>query len=110
LFQSLGQPRCAACCGWFFGPRSRRASTSWRSWCCGSPLDDSPERPRSLATGNFLVVGVATAQPSMLTARAATRMSVTIEIDDWISISSFAHDVSGNVSLGLNADAFVNER
>jgi hypothetical protein len=45
----------------------------------------------------------------MLTARAATRISVTIEIEDWISISSFAHDVSGTVSLGLKADAFVND-
>ena len=48
-------------------------------------------------------------QPSMLTARAATSTTVTIETQDWTSISSFAQRVKGSVSLGLNADAFVNE-
>ena len=48
-------------------------------------------------------------QPSMLTARAATSTTVTIETHDWSSISSFTQRVSGSVSLGLNADAFVKE-
>jgi hypothetical protein len=46
----------------------------------------------------------------MLTARAATRISVTIEIADCRSMRSFARAVNGSVSVGLNADAFVNER
>ena len=44
----------------------------------------------------------------MLTARAATSSSVTIEMADWSSISIFARRVSGSVSVGLKALAFVN--
>ena len=45
----------------------------------------------------------------MLTARAATSSNVRIERPDCTSISSFAQRVSGIVSVGLNALAFVNE-
>jgi len=40
---------------------------------------------------------------SMLIARDATTMTVTIDIVLWIIISSFARLVRGNISVGLNA-------
>ena len=46
----------------------------------------------------------------ILTARAATRRIVTAEIVDSESISSFAQRVSGSVSVGLKAVAFVKPR
>jgi hypothetical protein len=54
--------------------------------------------------------GASSPQPSMFTARAATSTSVTIEIDDCSNINSFAFGVSGSVSAGLNAEAFVNDK
>jgi hypothetical protein len=45
----------------------------------------------------------------MLTARAATRRTVTEESDDSVSIISFALRVSGIASVGENAIEFVNE-
>ena len=45
----------------------------------------------------------------MLTARAATRSSVSSEIVDSTSISCFAVRDSGIVSVGLKALEFVNE-
>lgn len=47
--------------------------------------------------------------PRIFTARAATSATVIREARDWIIISTFAHSVSGMVSVGLNAVAFVNE-
>ena len=44
------------------------------------------------------------------TARDATRAIVTSEIVDSVIISSFALTVSGKVSAGENAVAFVNAR
>jgi len=43
----------------------------------------------------------------MLTARAATRMSVRIETVDGVSMSSFAQRVRGMVSVGLKALALA---
>jgi hypothetical protein len=34
---------------------------------------------------------------------------VRSDASDWIIIRTFAHAVSGMVSVGLNAEAFVNE-
>jgi hypothetical protein len=45
----------------------------------------------------------------MLTARETTTATVTNEARDWSIISSFAHVVSGIVSVGLNAVALVND-
>ena len=45
----------------------------------------------------------------MLTARAMTRATVSSEASDCTIIRSFAHGVSGMVSVGLNAVALVNE-
>jgi hypothetical protein len=44
----------------------------------------------------------------MFTARETTRPIVTSETSDWSAIISFALTVSGIVSVGLNAVAFVN--
>ena len=71
-----------------------------------------PHRAASLASvrgRRFGTVGAGAGQARMLTARAATSSSVTSETVDWISISCFAVRVSGIVSVGLNALAFVNE-
>ena len=46
-------------------------------------------------------------QPRTLTARAITSRVVIRAISDWIAISSFASALSGSVSVGLNAVAFV---
>ena len=43
----------------------------------------------------------------MLTARATTRATVTIETEDWAVIANFAHRDIGIVSVGLNAVALV---
>jgi len=48
-------------------------------------------------------------QLRMLTAREITRATVSSEASDCSIISSFAHGVSGMVSVGLNAVALVNE-
>ena len=45
----------------------------------------------------------------MFTARPATMTTVVIEARAWISIRSLARDVSGIVSVGLKAVAFVND-
>ena len=45
----------------------------------------------------------------MLTARATTMTASDRLIADWISISIFAQRLSGIVSVGLNADEFVND-
>jgi hypothetical protein len=45
----------------------------------------------------------------MLTARATTITARERLIADWASISIFAQRLSGIVSVGLNAAAFVNE-
>jgi hypothetical protein len=45
----------------------------------------------------------------MLTARAATRSTVSEESVDSVSISSFARRVSGIASVGENAIALVDE-
>jgi len=45
----------------------------------------------------------------MLTAREITTATVTSEAIDWSIMSDFAQDVSGMVSVGLNAVALVNE-
>jgi hypothetical protein len=45
----------------------------------------------------------------MFTARATTITARLRLIADCTSISIFAHRLSGIVSVGLNADAFVNE-
>lgn len=45
----------------------------------------------------------------MFTARAAIRTTASNDTDDSTSISIFARGVSGIVSVGLNAVAFVNE-
>jgi hypothetical protein len=47
---------------------------------------------------------------STLIARAMTRMAVINEITDSIIIVSFAQVRTGNVSVGLKAVAFVNDR
>ena len=46
----------------------------------------------------------------MLTARATTRATVTIETVAWTVMPIFAHRDSGIVSVGLNAAAFVSAR
>ena len=46
----------------------------------------------------------------MLTARATTSATVTIEMADWSVIASFAQRDSGITSVGLNAAALVNAR
>ncbi len=46
----------------------------------------------------------------MLTALAITSTTVASEMIDWIIIVILAHLAIGNVSVGLNAAAFVNER
>jgi hypothetical protein len=46
----------------------------------------------------------------MLTARATTRATVTIEIADCRVMASFAQRESGITSVGLNAAALVNPR
>jgi hypothetical protein len=46
-------------------------------------------------------------QPRTLTARATTSRIVVRAINDWIAISSLAMALSGIVSVGLNAVAFV---
>ena len=43
----------------------------------------------------------------MFTARAATSAIVTSDVSDCASMTSLAIFVSGRVSVGLNADAFV---
>ena len=53
--------------------------------------------------------GAERAQPRMFTAREITTATVTNEANDWSIISSFAHGVSGIVSVGLKAVAFVND-
>jgi hypothetical protein len=45
----------------------------------------------------------------MFTAREMTTATVTDEARDWSIMSSFAHAVSGIVSVGLNAVALVND-
>jgi hypothetical protein len=47
------------------------------------------------------------AQPRTLTARATTSRIVVSAINDWIAISSLAMALSGIVSVGLKAVAFV---
>jgi len=46
----------------------------------------------------------------MLTARAMTRTTVTIDTADCSSMAVFAHRDSGMTSVGLNAAALVNDR
>jgi len=46
----------------------------------------------------------------MLTARATTRTTVTIDTADCSSMAVFAHRDSGMTSVGLNAAALVNDR
>jgi hypothetical protein len=46
----------------------------------------------------------------MFTARATTRPTVTSATSDWAPMSHFADGVSGIVSVGLNAVAFVSDR
>jgi hypothetical protein len=46
----------------------------------------------------------------MFTARAMTSATVANDTADWNIIVIFAHRVSGNVSVGLNAVEFVNDR
>ena len=46
----------------------------------------------------------------MLTARAPTTAIVASEANDCTDINTFARVVNGNVSVGLNADEFVNDR
>lgn len=46
----------------------------------------------------------------MLTARARTRTTVTIDTADCSSMAVFAHRDSGMTSVGLNAAALVNDR
>ncbi len=74
-------------------PRSRRP----RSWP-GSKRTGWSERSRRSPRYR-----------KMLTARAMTSATVTIEIADCASIVSFAQRVMGMTSVGLNAVAFVNE-
>jgi hypothetical protein len=45
----------------------------------------------------------------MFTAREMTRPIVSSDASDWIIISTFAHGVSGMVSVGLNAVTLVND-
>jgi hypothetical protein len=45
----------------------------------------------------------------MFTARETTTATVTSEARDCSIMSSFAHPVSGMVSVGLNAVALVND-
>ena len=46
----------------------------------------------------------------MLTARATTSATVTMEMTDCRAMASFAQRDSGITSVGLNADALVNAR
>ena len=48
-------------------------------------------------------------QPKMFTAREMTTATVMSDASDCSAMSSFAQPVSGIVSVGLNAVAFVNE-
>lgn len=48
-------------------------------------------------------------QLKMFTALEMTMATVSNDARDWTIINSFAHAVSGIVSVGLNAVAFVNE-
>ena len=52
-------------------------------------------------------LGGSARQARTFTARATTSTIVTSAISDWIAIRSFAMAVSGMVSVGLNAVAFV---
>jgi len=55
-----------------------------------------------------LVASIAAcAQLRMLTARAATTATVSSDATDWVAIRSFARGLSGMVSVGLKAVAFV---
>ena len=49
----------------------------------------------------------ARSQPRTLTARATTSRTVISAISDCVAIRSFARGLSGSVSVGLNAVAFV---
>ncbi len=72
-----------------------------------------PHRRAILATGAPPLRANRQRRPSIqlstFTARAATRSSVTSEIEDWPSISHFALGESGSVSVGLNALEFVKD-
>ena len=61
-------------------------------------------RPRSAVVADRLRI-----HERMLTARATTSPTVTSEASDWPLISHLAMGVSGIVSVGLKAVAFVNE-
>jgi hypothetical protein len=54
-------------------------------------------------------LGPSAAQPRMFTARATTNPTVSRAATDWMPITTFAVCVSGIVSVGLNAVAFVND-
>src|SRR5581483_2263723 len=78
----------------------------------GEPLDHGtdPLLLRSDALASRLGEIAPRHQRRMLTARAATSSSVTIDTADCSSMSIFARRVSGIVSVGLNALAFVKAR
>src|SRR4029077_5288379 len=71
------------------GPGTARCGTAWRSY--------SPPRrgPRYLR---------------MLTARATTRATVTIDTVAWAVMAILAQRDSGRTSVGLNAAALVKDR
>ena len=82
-----------------------------------------PLRPFSLTVQAYLAPRPRTWPPSdvkprsaaerylrMLTARATTRATATIETAAWAAMPIFAHRDSGIVSVGLNAVALVNDR
>ncbi len=69
----------------------------------------SPRSPLRSHQITFRIGCKRTTRDVLLTARAATNAIVSREASDWTNIKTFAHGVSGIVSVGLNAVAFVKD-
>ena len=80
-------------------PTYRSPRSAWDQWDTEVPRNGTQSAARV----------VPPRQLRMLTARDTTTATVTNEARDWNIINSFDHGVSGIVSVGLNAVAFVND-
>ena len=69
----------------------------------------APDQTRHRAGALWAARACAAHVPRIFTARAATKAIVSSEASACTAINALAHGVSGIVSVGLNAVAFVNE-
>jgi hypothetical protein len=83
--------------------RSLAKASRLRLRAHGTP--ETPPQARGVHANRWIQ-----AQLRMLTARAVTSTTSTNDESDWADISSLAMPLTGSVSVGLNAVAFVLEK